>query len=419
MKKLYASLALVAATALSMGAQSLLTSIPFPEGQLRQVKAREVSTLNFDIPHLTTTVANGSQARVASRVEGLGESYICYQTNFFAQALTNEFVTIKAEADGSYALPGLLGWEDGKWIEAIKYNSDIKATVNANGDIEIPLGQLLAKYELTATTTYDILLYSIDADGHCLDEGTYVLKQNGATYENSEMGLGVGFVTDKGISMIEAVADLKFAEPNFNVSYIHRSVKDVETEYNIPAYVEIVEDGGYKTLSTSGFFFLMGSAVPMAMDMEADFAYAQTPMVCLGDDEELGAYYYRPVFQDPEDATKGQIGWNLEIRANLEYDGNGELTKVSMPMNFDDYKFISLYMATDPNADGQYSWCGQLKNVVMTRTNAGVEAVLGDNNDENAPVEYFNLQGMKVNNPAAGQLVIRRQGNKVNKMIIR
>jgi len=45
--------------------------------------------------------------------------------------------------------------------------------------------------------------------------------------------------------------------------------------------------------------------------------------------------------------------------------------------------------------------------------------VLGDNNDENAPVEYFNLQGMKVNNPAAGQLVIRRQGNKVNKMIIR
>ncbi|MBD5334114.1 MAG: hypothetical protein HDR96_01760 [Bacteroides sp.] len=39
--------------------------------------------------------------------------------------------------------------------------------------------------------------------------------------------------------------------------------------------------------------------------------------------------------------------------------------------------------------------------------------------DENAPVEYYNIQGMRVNEPAAGQLVIRRQGSKVSKVIIR
>lgn len=38
---------------------------------------------------------------------------------------------------------------------------------------------------------------------------------------------------------------------------------------------------------------------------------------------------------------------------------------------------------------------------------------------ENAPVEYFNLQGMPVSNPAPGQFVIRRQGNKTSKVIIR
>lgn len=37
--------------------------------------------------------------------------------------------------------------------------------------------------------------------------------------------------------------------------------------------------------------------------------------------------------------------------------------------------------------------------------------------DANAPVEFFNLQGQKVVNPAAGQLVIKKQGSKVTKVI--
>lgn len=37
--------------------------------------------------------------------------------------------------------------------------------------------------------------------------------------------------------------------------------------------------------------------------------------------------------------------------------------------------------------------------------------------DVNAPVEYYNLQGQKVVNPAAGQLVIKKQGSQVTKMI--
>ena len=39
--------------------------------------------------------------------------------------------------------------------------------------------------------------------------------------------------------------------------------------------------------------------------------------------------------------------------------------------------------------------------------------------NENAPVEYFNLQGVRVANPAAGELVIKRQGDKVSKTVIR
>lgn len=38
--------------------------------------------------------------------------------------------------------------------------------------------------------------------------------------------------------------------------------------------------------------------------------------------------------------------------------------------------------------------------------------------DENAPVEYYNLQGVKVENPESG-IYIRRQGSKVEKVVIR
>lgn len=38
--------------------------------------------------------------------------------------------------------------------------------------------------------------------------------------------------------------------------------------------------------------------------------------------------------------------------------------------------------------------------------------------DENAPVEYFNLQGIRVDNPSNG-LYIRRQGNKVEKILVK
>lgn len=39
--------------------------------------------------------------------------------------------------------------------------------------------------------------------------------------------------------------------------------------------------------------------------------------------------------------------------------------------------------------------------------------------NENAPVRYFNLQGMEVVNPVKGQLVIKTQGNKAQKVIVK
>ncbi|MGM9843297.1 MAG: hypothetical protein ACI30S_03635 [Muribaculaceae bacterium] len=55
-------------------------------------------------------------------------------------------------------------------------------------------------------------------------------------------------------------------------------------------------------------------------------------------------------------------------------------------------------------------------NKLIVAGTTGVESVSED--DVNAPVEYFNLQGVRVENPQNG-LYIVRQGNKVSKQIIR
>lgn len=44
---------------------------------------------------------------------------------------------------------------------------------------------------------------------------------------------------------------------------------------------------------------------------------------------------------------------------------------------------------------------------------------IGADTDADAPVEYFNLQGQRISNPAQGQVVIRRQGTRAEKIIMR
>ena len=85
------------------------------------------------------------------------------------------------------------------------------------------------------------------------------------------------------------------------------------------------------------------------------------------------------------------------------------------PVSLEAYKgkkiqFAFRYVSTDEIAG---TW--EVKEIAVTGTkSSGIEAV----EVENAPVEYFNLQGIRVAEPANG-LYIRRQGNTATKVYIR
>ncbi len=77
------------------------------------------------------------------------------------------------------------------------------------------------------------------------------------------------------------------------------------------------------------------------------------------------------------------------------------------------------WMGEDTSCEKAYSWTNPstiISTITFKTTPQGVDEI---DVDTNAPVKYYNLQGVEVANPEAGQLVIMRQGTKVTKTIVK
>ena len=69
------------------------------------------------------------------------------------------------------------------------------------------------------------------------------------------------------------------------------------------------------------------------------------------------------------------------------------------------------------NLNGKYTvtWNYDTKTVKFVLTSSGIDNV--DSDATAAPVEYYNIQGIRVANPKG--LVIKKQGDKVEKLVIK
>lgn len=123
--------------------------------------------------------------------------------------------------------------------------------------------------------------------------------------------------------------------------------------------------------------------------------------VCLGTDPADATSFTQTIYSlDNEylyDASATPKGW-MHVRAefSVEKDGVYHLG------------FHNRTQTTYANT--------RIDDVSVKSDPAGVSSVESDESD--APVEFYNLQGVKVENPSSG-LYIRRQGNKVSKVIVR
>lgn len=134
--------------------------------------------------------------------------------------------------------------------------------------------------------------------------------------------------------------------------------------------------------------------------------------------------------------TNVAAGWGVgAIHPISDYDTsryNFNAKEVSEEGALNTYKFTAGQFKEWAKENGEYitdkyNQQGLSFNVYNGATIVSVVAKIKDSetgiadievNDSDAPVEFFNLQGVRVENPESG-LYIRRQGNKVSKVIIR
>lgn len=111
-----------------------------------------------------------------------------------------------------------------------------------------------------------------------------------------------------------------------------------------------------------------------------------------------------------EDAILGAFASNFEVPST--YAG----TVVNIPTCVFDQSETPTSAYTWEDANGASLEQYMKAVITLDKPLGGIESVSAD--DSNAPVEYFNLQGMRVDNPANG-VFIRRQGKNASKVIFK
>lgn len=122
--------------------------------------------------------------------------------------------------------------------------------------------------------------------------------------------------------------------------------------------------------------------------------------------------------------TSISLPTTLTTLGMMAFDGCVGLTEIksaaALPPTAQMYAFdgvdtsIPVYVPAASIAD--YQAAEEWKNFTNYQEMAGITSAVAD--DLNAPVEYYNLSGIRVDNPSNG-LYIRRQGCKVTKVIVR
>ncbi len=111
-------------------------------------------------------------------------------------------------------------------------------------------------------------------------------------------------------------------------------------------------------------------------------------------------------FYDSADAEGSNCYWTVTFNGNdVKIENVGRTgAYISYQQYKNDWEIVTTDKADKP-----------LVNLYKEKGTSAIESVVVD---ENAPVEYFNLQGVRVANPENG-LYIRRQGNTVTKVIVK
>lgn len=90
-----------------------------------------------------------------------------------------------------------------------------------------------------------------------------------------------------------------------------------------------------------------------------------------------------------------------------------------MPFSNGVYAAATLYVPEANIEDYQAANIWKQFSKIESAPTSGIGAIVDNEAAVDGPVEYFNLQGVRISKPATGQIVIKRQGSTVKKMLMK
>ncbi len=156
----------------------------------------------------------------------------------------------------------------------------------------------------------------------------------------------------------------------------------------------------------------------------------KTFKVKLMDDADQDTYDYLQVEEDNADFWDNP-GWRVaefisdlagdNYYLSLLWDAAGLSCQRNVPFYVEEVSVVPVSLLNDyvaPEDNKALTVVTEMPALVKIDRKAGISDVVADENASNAAPVYYNLQGVQVNNPAAGIYIVRC-GNKVTKQYIR
>lgn len=223
------------------------------------------------------------------------------------------------------------------------------------------------------------------------------------------------------------LGDIDLYDPSNNLSYAANKIKSctvVDSQWPVPVEFTAEYDGlNYHTLLT----------LPESINVTHDNRLSEVYYTRIDENDSYKATVYKVDIDDDDEGNlvfdeaqetmfsyiEDAYGIVIEDLETYVKEGGEAQTYGSMgEVAYDEVygyplEYISKYMY---NGEWQEYMKIVYSDYINVAETVGIQAV--ESSSADAPVEYFNLNGMRVSNPTGG-IFIRRQGNKVSKVVVK
>lgn len=271
-------------------------------------------------------------------------------------------------------------------------------------EFTVEFGTEFAAPKLTKATTADVEYTSSNED---------VATVNEVSGKVEIVGLGTTTITATAVENDEYYG----GTASYTIDVVSLVTVEKAAQMSSGEFV-FVSGGKYNVLFDSNYGYMSTTDIPAEAtetSFRANAAYMLTFLevdggynIATSTGKFLGAKDGYKTFDTTVDSEANRV-WTVEIAA----DGLATITNVATgKIVYQDPKYGSFGVYTAEEAAETYL----LPTLYKLASGSSIAAVEAE--DADAPVEFYNLQGVRVANPENG-LFIRRQGSKVEKIVIR